>query len=109
VNWLLNKLKEILKMPGQNNAVVRDEDYDRYNTPRTGAVVHDGSIADADFKVLTDMIAKYGPTVIVQKVGKVCERKAATLGNTWEGQSIKSAYSGVANKIKTSFNGPGVG
>lgn len=62
-----------------------------------------GTIKAEEFSALTALVAAYGPEVVIQKVGKICMKKADSLMHEYPSSAVGAAYKSLAAKIKATF------
>lgn len=65
-----------------------------------------GTIKVEEFNALTALVATYGPEVVIQKVGKICMKKAESLLHEYPSSAIGATYKALASKIKSTFVSP---
>ena len=62
-----------------------------------------GTITSEEFKFLQAMVDKYGPELIISKVGKMLKRRADELKREFTRSIVAKAYEDLYNKIEGLF------
>ena len=62
-----------------------------------------GTITTDEFASLETMVNKYGPEVVIQKVAKICKKKADTFAHEYLASAIGAAYKSISDKINSVF------
>jgi len=62
-----------------------------------------GTISTDEYSSLTTMIDKYGPEMVINKIGKICKKRADGLKREYAKSKLAKTYDEIATLIESQF------